>query len=164
MTATIDATVGGATANSYGTLAEGNSYFEGRTNCAEWTDATDTVKKAALITATWKLDAESYSGYRATSTQALRWPRIGAKDDEGFYIVSTLIPAWLKIAQFELALWLLQNEDPEITALRDRFTQLDVDTLSLHMNRLTSFGLPGQIARILRGTIMSSGQTMLLRS
>ena len=74
----LDATVGGASANSYATIAEGDAYAAsdlGRNRDA-WTQATIAEKEAALIRATDEIDTAvgrvvaSYS-----ETQALLFPR-----------------------------------------------------------------------------------------
>jgi len=108
--ASIDRTVGGASANSYVTLAEANAYFDEHLNVSEWTDATDDLKNRALIQATRRLDQLSFNGGKATEAQALKWPRIGVVDDEGYGIDSDEIPQQMKDAQCELALAMLASD------------------------------------------------------
>ena len=131
MPAVIDATVGGATSNSYGTEAEATQYFDERIPLnPPWSSAPDAP--AVLIMATRILDAyfqplkvlvkcsdgcDSYykirrhwTGAPATSTQRLAWPRIGMYDRNGNAIASNIIPQELKDAQFELAGRLLNSD------------------------------------------------------
>ena len=102
MAATIDATLQGASANSYVTLAEADAYFETVPDSSTWTDKTDDQKNRALISATRWIDALSFYGDRCTETQALKWPREDYKVD-GIKLVCTLIPKQVKVATYELA-------------------------------------------------------------
>ena len=110
MAASIDTTVGGASANSYVTLAEADAYFDEHLNVTDWTDATDDLKNRALIQAARRLDQLSFNGGKATEAQALKWPRIGVVDDEGYGIDSDEIPQQMKDAQCELALAMLASD------------------------------------------------------
>ena len=113
MAATIDATLQGASANSYVTLAEANSYFETVPSSANWDDKTDDQKNRAIISATTWLDGLTYYGTRCTTTQALKWPRKEYKVD-GVDIKCTFIPDEVKIAAFELARALANDTDAVI--------------------------------------------------
>lgn len=89
-------------ANSYVDLTWVDSYFAGRGNI-EWASATDNDKLVALIKATDYLDVVyNFVGTKASSTQALEWPRAGAEDKYGEPLVG--IPTILKKAAAELAL------------------------------------------------------------
>lgn len=107
MAVAIDATVGGASANSYVTLAEANTYMEGRLNASSWeTDATDDNKNRALVEAANELTMLNWLGERTDSTQALSWPRQWAYDPDSpiqDYYDSTVVPQRVKDAQMELA-------------------------------------------------------------
>jgi len=119
--ATIDATVGGANANSYVTLDEAEAYWQTRIFPDMWDDSED--QEAALIMATRVMDAMAvphrklvkmgdewyymtdpqWTGAVATSTQALAWPRTGMVDALGRVILDTVLPQALKNAIAELA-------------------------------------------------------------
>lgn len=118
--ATIDATVGGANANSYETHAEANAYFDERLPLSPAWVASG--QEAALIMATRTLDAlaqpfktffpgpppyyrvrRCWTGAPASATQRLAWPRVGMFDANGNAIPSTTIPQALKDAEAELA-------------------------------------------------------------
>ena len=102
MAAVIDATLGGASANSYVTLADADAYFETTPDATNWDDKTNDQKNRALISATRWIDALSFYGDRCSETQALKWPREDYKVD-GIAWVCTAIPASIKIATYELA-------------------------------------------------------------
>ena len=129
MAISIDATVGGANANSYLTLADAQAIVDGFVQDADvtaWATATTDQKNRALFTATQRLDRERYLGARATDTQALQWPRTGVRKPDtyintytvGFpfrittdYFTDTEIPTQVKYAQVVLAVYLHNNPD-----------------------------------------------------
>ena len=110
MAATIDATLKGASANSYVTLAEANTYFETVPDSTTWADKTDDQKNRALISATRWIDALSFYGDRCSETQALTWPRADYKVD-GIELACTLIPVGIEVATYELARALANDTD-----------------------------------------------------
>lgn len=129
MAITIDATVGGASANSYLTLAAAQALIDGMVendDVTAWASATTDQKNRALYSATQRLDRERFLGARATDTQALQWPRTGVRKPDtyintyavGFpfrittdYFTDTEIPDQIKQAQVVLAVYLHNNKD-----------------------------------------------------
>ena len=110
MAAVIVATLSGASANSYVTLAEANTYFETVPDSSTWTNKTDDQKNRALISATRWIDALSFYGDRCTETQALKWPREDYTID-GIDLACSLIPSPIKVATYELARALANDTD-----------------------------------------------------
>lgn len=130
MPLTLIATPGAANANSFLTLAEAISYFEGRLEVPEWEDADS--QEALLVMATRVLVAlfspsrklirmsppsESYylirptwTGLPADAVQSLPWPRIGMYDRNGNPIAPTVVPDPLKHATAELAAHLAKED------------------------------------------------------
>jgi len=129
MAITIDATVGGASANSYITLADANSIIEGLIlddDVSAWDGSSNDNKNRALYTAAVRVDRERFLGARVTDTQALQWPRTGVRKPDtyintyatGFpfristdYFTDTEIPEQVKKAQVILAVYLNNNRD-----------------------------------------------------
>jgi hypothetical protein len=124
MALVLVASPGAANANSYLTLAEALSYYEGRAPLPGWEDADD--QSALLVMATRLLDSllsptrqfvpasgstPAYYRIRSTWTgaatvpavQVLAWPRIGMFNRNGYPIADTAIPQDLKNAVAELA-------------------------------------------------------------
>lgn len=121
MPVTIDATVGGVSANSFITQAEADAYFARRLPLnPPWDDADDPT--AAIVMATsvlvrmfagqkklvadkppYYLTGPTWTGAPATTTQRLPWPRSGMYDINGNAIATNVIPQELKDAQAELA-------------------------------------------------------------
>jgi hypothetical protein len=107
----IDATVGGASANSYLTVAAADllAASELGRDMKAWVAATVDEKEAALLRATEEVDAEvGRVAYPATTTQALLFPR---RDD---YVQATgiyYVPGRLQRATILQAAFLLRNAD-----------------------------------------------------
>lgn len=101
--ATLNATPGSASANSYETLEEAIAYYETRTEIAGWESADDQevllmmgtrvldamarphktfVPESGSIAAHW-LTAPTWTGLPASTTQRLAWPRSGMFDANG---------------------------------------------------------------------------------
>ena len=79
-----------ATANSYATVVEADSYFEAHLYASAWTAATAVTKAAALVMATRLVDSQyQFHGYRAHDTQALQWPRERCPDPDRNLVTST---------------------------------------------------------------------------
>jgi len=123
MACTIDATVGGAAANSYCTIAEGTAYHETHPYATVWEDAGDDERCRALQTATRLLDQwYEWTGVAVGSTQALLWPRIDVIGPNGYLEASDAIPTRLRDATAELARQLLAG---------DRTADSDIETQGL---------------------------------
>jgi len=106
---TLTATIGSASANAYITTAKGDTYADERLNASAWTGAATDDKERALIMATRRLDQERFSGEKATTGQALEWPRIWAFDKDEEEYASNVIPEPVQQATFELALRYLND-------------------------------------------------------
>tara|TARA_B100001939_G_scaffold121672_1_gene105439 strand:+ start:999 stop:1559 length:561 start_codon:yes stop_codon:yes gene_type:complete len=127
MAISIDATVGGASANSYLTLADANAIVDGFVkddDVVHWGNGNDDTRNRALFTAAQRIDRERFLGARATDTQSLQWPRTGVRKPDtyintyavGFpfrittdYFTDTEIPQQVKYAQVVLAVYLHNN-------------------------------------------------------
>lgn len=118
----IDATVGGASSNSFCSLAEATTYLSGRLNTTLWDAATTDSQNRALVEAARELNVLAFSSRKATSTQAMQWPRFWAIDPDAstfavWYFASTVIPQRVKDAQCELALEFIKAGTSDIAAL-----------------------------------------------
>ena len=102
MTVTVTSTAGSASANSYLSVAGGDSIANLLLGTLAWSSATTDDKGRALISATRYLDELSWIGDRASSTQALGWPRSGIALD-GVSLSSATIPEQVEQATFDLA-------------------------------------------------------------
>jgi hypothetical protein len=121
MACTIEATPGHASANSYATIAEGNTYHENHLYASSWDDADDDTKCRALVMATRLLDTwfEWTTGLPASGTQALLWPRDAAYGPNGYEHDDDEIPVLVKEATIEWARHLIAG---------DRTADSDIET------------------------------------
>jgi len=102
---TLDTTISGASADSYGSLAASDTYNDARQNLL-WVNGDDDKKEALLRYATTYLDAHyrsKWKGRRKTQTQSLAWPRVGVCDEDGMVVSSATIPQAIVYATFEAA-------------------------------------------------------------
>lgn len=110
----IDATVGGASANSFVTLAEYQAYrvlYYGVTGSED--DLSDELN---LMRALRHLErGYIWKGYRVTDAQAREWPRFISEYVEGFPVLSDAIPQAIKDAQCEMAYQISQGATPDAT-------------------------------------------------
>jgi hypothetical protein len=186
MAVTIDATAGGANANSYLTLSAAQAIVDGMVEDADvtaWASATDDQKNRALYTATQRLDRERFLGARATDTQALQWPRTGVRKPDtyvntyatGFpfrisedYFTDEEIPDQVKRAQVVLAVYLNNNKDGiGLSGLED-FKSVQVGAISITPDKTGAVGadrVPPLLERYLTGLRISGpGNIAIKRS
>jgi hypothetical protein len=130
-------TAGSATANTYLSLTDAETYMLARPFSAAWTAATDAVKNQALVFATELLDRARWKGTKGITSsgallQALSWPRRYAPTREFqheadaivdaddvidvaiAYYDETAVPTPIKRATVEIALGLIKagSSDP----------------------------------------------------
>ena len=186
MAVSIDATAGGASANSYITLSDAQAIVDGMVEDADvtaWASATDDQKNRALYTATQRLDRERFIGARATDTQALQWPRTGVRKPDtyvntyatGFpfrisedYFTDTEIPDQVKRAQVVLAVYLNNNKDGiGLSGLED-FKNVQIGSLNVTPDKTGAVGadrVPPLLERYLTGLRISGpGNIAIKRS
>lgn len=132
--------MGSATANSFGTVAEADTYFNTQYHPdAPWEDLDADVKaKVLIMAAQWMSSLIEWTGYVVDATQSLPWPRSGMlKRNMLEYVAEDEIPSEVKYAQFELAR-LLGYEDrtveSEITA--KSITSLKVSNIEMTFKEL----------------------------
>ena len=150
MALTIDATVGGASSNSFITLAEAETYMEGRGNKSTWTDASADEKNIALVEATRDISLMCFIGVRASDTQALSWPRdwaINPDDPNNAYYENTVIPQRVKDATAEYAFQYIKAGSTDVGALNPltNVKKKVVDVLSTEY--FSPSGTPTGVAR-----------------
>lgn len=108
MAVTIKATAGASDANSYLSVAAADDIANTMLSTRGWSTATTDQKGQALINSTRYLDQLEWIGSKASTTQALLWPRDDAACGEKDY-ANTVIPEEVKLACFDLADALLED-------------------------------------------------------
>ncbi len=137
MALTLVATAGDASANTYISLADAETYFESRLYATDWSGATTGNKNIALVYATRLIDQQmAFIGVKAEDTQALQWPRTGAIDRNGYPIDYTTIPDEITYATAEFALFLL-GEDRASDPAGQGIKQIQVDVISIKFDATT---------------------------
>lgn len=110
---TLDTTIGGASSDSYGTLADYQAYLAKVGYAGSGDDTTD---EQHLRRAVMYLDRSySWVGTKVEADQALQWPRNISYDIQGFPVPSTAIPQAIIDAQFEMAYLIQGGADPFAT-------------------------------------------------
>jgi hypothetical protein len=106
---------GRSDANSYASVADGDSFFAGHLYADLWSAPGNSARlEPALVMATQVLDAEwQFHGHKAVAGQALQWPRAGCPDPDGetgASVASDAVPVAIMNATCQLALKLLQTD------------------------------------------------------
>lgn len=153
----INSTTGSASANSYVSLVEFDSFIDERTDADEFADFSADEKARALIEATRRLDQESFCGAKTTETQALEFPRYDTYDQNGYYYNSDAIPRPVKNAQMELAAAFLNGTFSTQDTGLENFASFSKSDLSLTPRGLPAGRLPAQVTRYLRDFLLAGG-------
>ena len=184
MAITIDATAGGANANSYITLTEANTFVEAMissTDVSKWTTGTDDTRNRALAAAAQRLDRERFLGARATDTQSMQWPRTGVRKPDTYlntyatsfpfrisedYFTDTEIPDQIKRAQIELAVYLHNNTDGISLGGLEDFKSVQVGSISVTPDKSGAIGadrVPPMFERYLTSLRISGPGNIAIR-
>lgn len=113
MAVTVVATAGASNANSYLTVAAADDLANLYLGTLNWASAATDNKGRALIMATRYLDELGYIGTKASTTQALAWPRKEASCGD-WNFTSSEIPQPIKQATFDLAEYLLGTGNGDV--------------------------------------------------
>lgn len=161
----LDTTVGGASADSYATLAEYQAYGAAYGWSLSGVDATDEVN---LRNARRALDTlYVWKGQRVTSMQLLEWPRSITGYIDGFPVSTDAIPQAIKDAQCELA-YLIQGgatpdatiENGAIQSKREKVDVIEEETVYARSRERQAYpivdGLVAPYARMKRGARAAS--------
>lgn len=159
----LDATVGGANANSYVTEDEADEYFELRGSAGQaWNEIAD--RESQLVTASLLLDTYIlFEGQKATATQAMEWPRTGATYRDGVDVPDDIIPRQVKTAVMECALYFYQNGDPYAASEFAGIREVKAGSLTMKVDPNYSSGdrprspIPAFVYKLLTGLYASYG-------
>ena len=160
----INTVVGGASSNSYATLAEAETYLAAKIVNTDWNSLKDEDKNGLLISAARQLDLLCWQGSVVDSTQALQWPRYGMVNSHGWPVLPTEIPTALKSAQIELAYSLALGNyllEPETSATE--FSRVSIGDLDVTYRdvAVTATSLPKIINKLLTPFLASAGNRVV---
>lgn len=132
----LDTTIGGETANSYGTLQELKDYFAHRSEASSFLSMTDEVLTARLIQAALINDnVLTPFGERVSDTQNLAFPRKNLRDKHGRKYDDNVIPDKIKFAQFEQAFYCNTNNVMIPSILTQGFSEAKLDVMSIKLDK-----------------------------
>lgn len=138
MTITVVSDPLNPSANSYVSLAEMLAYVTDRVpNTAvstAWTALSSNAKATYLVNATRSLDySVQWIGDRYSRDQKMDWPRVNAYVD-GFYLDNTTVPAAIKDAACEMAVWSMQNNGVVSIQQNQAFDSIKVGPINIDFN------------------------------
>jgi hypothetical protein len=160
----LDATVGGAAANSYATQAAASLYFGDRLDATTWTGATTGDKDSSLIMATLRLDTEDYKGAPMFFTQRLKWPRAWVYDHDGRLLTSSSIPQVIQQATFEYALALLKDPTLLGDSGLEGFINVKLGPLDVTPRVIAAAALPAFIKRLIAPVRIGGYGSLVVRA
>lgn len=168
MACSIVSTVASATANSYSSIADADSYHETHLYATDWTDADTDTKCRALQMATRLLDQHvTWLGSAVGSTQALLWPRVGVFGPNGYELAHDAIPVLVEQATAEFARQLITADlTAENDATRQGLQSLTAGSVSLTFRgNAVSLPIPDAVRAMVAtlGTVGSSGAVTMRR-
>lgn len=168
----IDATVGGPSANSYISVSDANDYFDARVGTpTTWTNATTAAKEAALKHATRAIDTFTFAGIKYyQDTQALAFPRTAASNDKdangGIWDLNSsgtvINPLKVQYACCECALWLMVTGGEEALSQTQQRGASSVNMGKIQysgLSKSTSSVVGPEAAKFLRHYIARSTST-----
>lgn len=118
MALVVETGSGLSNAESYCSVADATAFNDGQQAIASWGAASTTAQENALRQATLYIDGlygQRFPGQRYSESQALRWPRSNAFDDEGVAIGVNTIPTKLRDATAEIAIQIVAGTPPFVT-------------------------------------------------
>jgi hypothetical protein len=122
--------------NSYASVAEADAILDPQNNTTTWDALDDATKSNLLIWSTRLLDQHlRWTGTRATEDQALRWPRYGVYDRDGYQYDSDIVPQPVKDATAELARY-LASEDRTVEDETRGYRRLKAGSVEMEIDRL----------------------------
>ena len=109
MAVTLDATLSGATSNSYVDMTTALAIAQNIPGGGEWSVLDEEARNLSLIVATRWLETLTYAGDRCKPDQRLKWPRKGASCDG---ITSDCAGIPYRIQESEVTLAITYSTDP----------------------------------------------------
>ena len=157
ITLVVETGAGLSNANTYATLAEAAAYAIARVNGATFAAACDAAStsvetaKACLITASNRLDVETWQGWKVSEAQRLAHPRSAMYDQYGRAVDSASVARWLKEATIELAMILYANAGALDANALAQFESVTVGPISLTTRggEVTVTTLPPGVQRLI---------------
>ena len=149
--------------NSYVNLTEADAYFENRLDTVAWSDANDTMKEQALITATMMLDEMNWAGVAVDESQSLAFPRVGTYFDPriGSEVTFEDTPGRIVQATYEIAHHLLNNDG----LLDDTGGAVSIEVGRIKLDKVRNPSkIPSNVKRIVKPMLVNAGSNVWWRA
>jgi hypothetical protein len=157
----FDATVGGAGATSYITVAESEDVLVVFPQGAAWNALTNADEEKYLMQATAFLDMQyEWFGRVLNATQRLRWPRTIVYDTDGRIIQAGTIPQQLKVATALLG-WEFSQSDlfTELSGDEAGIQRVDAGNILVELNKNAEIdGMLGRRYPVIENLLRSIGR------
>lgn len=155
----VETGAGLSSASSYVSLAEADDILSTNIHAyPAWQALDEEFQMALLMWATSHLDtATDWHGEKTVATSALRMPRTGLLDRDGYAIDANTIPRPVKQAVCEIARWNI-DADRSVAGSQDGLKSLKVDVIEIEFDatfRQAKF--PSAVSRLLKGLGLVAG-------
>ena len=153
-------------ATSYVSVSDANDIIAVNIHAnISWDALADDDKEKFLSWASRYLDTQTrWFGYKKVQTSALRWPRSGVVDRDGFLLSDTTITSQLKIATAEMARYMI-SEDRTTERDQDALKRIKADVIEIEFSegyRLPA--VPSHLQYLLNGLgAIASGNIRFVR-
>jgi hypothetical protein len=151
----VETGAGLTNSNSYADVAFADAYFAGHPFYADsWADLEVGTKEFLLESATRDIDSLiNWKGSPSSTTQALRWPRVGATNVDAIPYARNVIPIPVRQAICEQARYLSTAEgNPDAPSDTAGVTELRVDVITLKFGQSEARkAVPRAALRLLSG-------------
>ena len=131
MAVSLTATAKSATANTYLSLTDANSYLDGTPNDDTWDAASDDQKNRALKSSTDRLEQVEWVSTVTDTDQRLAWPRLGITDRDGREFSDDAIPRPIEEATAELARRIIDGSYTSDDTGLEGFASVGVGSISV---------------------------------
>lgn len=132
----LDTTIGGSSSNSYATVEEATAYLAFRSDASSFLALSTDDKEGYLKYATLLNDLLlTPVGTPTSSEQSLLFPRENLIDAKGKIYANDVIPAPIKYAQIEQALYLVNNSIKVPSMLQQGFSSAKLDVMSITLDK-----------------------------
>lgn len=163
----INSAAGDPAANAYTTVEAANIFLEEmRLYASAWENSPN--KEAALMWATREVDSYNFIGAISSTTQALKWPRTGARLADGREFATDEIPLLVAQATAELALH-LSVKDQSSTPTGEKYEKIKVGPIELTLRDQPGGGsildtMPDDIRAILKPLLAPARGLRVIRA
>lgn len=157
-------TIGADTFDVYASVADGNTYFNGKLDREIWAAASAGTKERAIISATRLFDLEGWQGAPTDllTPQAIAWPRTGVSDKNNSLVADSAFPADLLAGFFELAQAIIADPALDQSANQDsNIKRVTADVVNVSFFRpVAGSRFPTQVHNFISQFLDSGGSSV----